>query len=117
MSGLPSSLLFACSQNSVRSPMAEGLLKHLHGRRIYVDSVGVRANPVDPFVVAVMDEKRPDRPFEVKFVQSELNLGIALPQGEDALKSWLNEWVKTNVANGRLTTMFRRASSIFNTSH
>jgi polar amino acid transport system substrate-binding protein len=59
-------------------------------------------------VVAVMNEKRPDRPFEVKFVQSELNLGIALPQGEDALKSWLNEWVKTNVANGRLTTMFRK---------
>jgi protein-tyrosine-phosphatase len=36
--------------------MAEGLLKHLHGRRIYVDSVGVRANPVDPFVVEVMRE-------------------------------------------------------------
>jgi protein-tyrosine-phosphatase len=36
--------------------MAEGLLKHLHGRRIYVDSVGVRANPIDPFVVEVMQE-------------------------------------------------------------
>ena len=36
--------------------MAEGLLKHLHGRRIYVDSVSVRANPIDPFVVEVMQE-------------------------------------------------------------
>lgn len=36
--------------------MAEGILKHFHGRRIYVDSVGVREREVDPFAVAVMDE-------------------------------------------------------------
>jgi len=56
LSHLPGSVLFACTWNAIRSPMAEGLLKHLHGRRIYVDSVGVRANPVDPFVVEVMRE-------------------------------------------------------------
>jgi len=31
-------------------------MKLLHGRQVYVDSVGVRAEPVDPFAVAVMDE-------------------------------------------------------------
>ena len=36
--------------------MAEGLLKHLLGHRIYVDSVGVRAREVDPFAVSVMEE-------------------------------------------------------------
>ncbi len=36
--------------------MAEGLLKHLLGHRIYVDSTGVRAGEVDPFAVEVMDE-------------------------------------------------------------
>lgn len=36
--------------------MGEALLKHLLGHRIYVDSVGVRAAEVDPFVVEVMDE-------------------------------------------------------------
>ena len=37
--------------------MAEGLLKHLHGRRVYVDSVGVRGeSEIDAFAVAVMDE-------------------------------------------------------------
>jgi protein-tyrosine-phosphatase len=36
--------------------MAEGLLKHFLGRRIFVDSVGVRSRPIDGFVVAVMDE-------------------------------------------------------------
>jgi protein-tyrosine-phosphatase len=36
--------------------MGEALLKHLLGHRVYVDSVGVRAKEVDPFVVEVMDE-------------------------------------------------------------
>ena len=53
---LPSAVLFACTMNSVRSPMAEGILKFLHGTRIYVDSTGVRASEVDGFAVAVMDE-------------------------------------------------------------
>jgi len=36
--------------------MAEGLLKHLLGHRIYVDSTGVRPRDIDPFVVEVMEE-------------------------------------------------------------
>ena len=56
MSRLPGSVLFACTFNSIRSPMAEALLKHFHGHRIYVDSVGVRSAEIDPFAVAVMDE-------------------------------------------------------------
>lgn len=56
MDDLPGAVLFACTTNSVRSPMAEGLLKFLHGRRIFVDSVGVREREVDGFAVAVMDE-------------------------------------------------------------
>ncbi|MDJ0936315.1 MAG: arsenate reductase ArsC [Kiloniellales bacterium] len=56
MADFPDSVLFACSQNSIRSPMAEGLLKHLLGHRVYVDSVGVRAGEIDPFAVAVMEE-------------------------------------------------------------
>ena len=42
--------------NAVRSPMAEGMLKALHGKRIFVDSVGVRPREIDPFVVQVMAE-------------------------------------------------------------
>ena len=52
----PSSVLFACTMNAVRSPMAESILKHLLGQKIYVDSVGVRPSEIDPFVIAVMDE-------------------------------------------------------------
>ena len=56
MADLPSAVLFACTMNSVRSPMAEGILKFLHGNRVYVDSVGVRKDEINGFCVAVMDE-------------------------------------------------------------
>ncbi len=56
-SELPGAVLFACTMNQIRSPMAEALLKYLHGRRIFVQSAGVRAGgEVDPFAVQVMDE-------------------------------------------------------------
>jgi protein-tyrosine-phosphatase len=54
--GLPSAVLFACTMNAVRSPMAAAILRHLAGNRIYVASAGVREGEHDPFVDAVMDE-------------------------------------------------------------
>ncbi|HEX9768400.1 MAG TPA: arsenate reductase ArsC [Kiloniellales bacterium] len=56
MEDLPRAVLFSCTLNSVRSPMAEGILKHLLGHKVYVDSVGVRGCEIDPFAVAVMEE-------------------------------------------------------------
>ena len=56
MNDVPGAVLFACTHNSVRSPMGEGLLKHLLGHKVYVDSVGVRPQEIDPFVVEVMEE-------------------------------------------------------------
>jgi len=56
MAELPGSVLFCCTMNALRSPMAEGIFKLLHNRRVFVDSVGVRAGELDPFAVAVMDE-------------------------------------------------------------
>jgi len=36
--------------------MAAAILRHLAGRRIYVESAGVRSGEADPFAVAVMEE-------------------------------------------------------------
>jgi protein-tyrosine-phosphatase len=52
----PQAVLFACGLNSVRSPMAAGLFKHLLGHTAYVGSAGVRKGELDPFATAVMDE-------------------------------------------------------------
>ncbi|WP_296479055.1 low molecular weight phosphatase family protein [Roseinatronobacter sp.] len=54
----PSSVLFCCDHNSVRSPIAEGLMKKLYGQRAYVQSAGVRNDrEVDGFSVAVSLEE------------------------------------------------------------
>ena len=53
----PQSVLFCCDHNSVRSPMAEGLMKKLYGQRAYVQSAGVRSDmDVDGFAIAVSAE-------------------------------------------------------------
>jgi protein-tyrosine-phosphatase len=56
MGDLPGSVLFACTHNAIRSPMAEALLKFLHGQRVYVQSVGVRPGETDSFAIAALDE-------------------------------------------------------------
>ena len=54
------SVLFVCNLNSVRSVMAEGLLKsHLYDT-IYVESAGVKKGETDNFAIEVMSELRID---------------------------------------------------------
>ena len=51
----PSAILFACTMNAVRSPMAAALLRHL-ARGVYIESAGVRAGELDPLAVVAMEE-------------------------------------------------------------
>ena len=54
---MPSSVLFCCDHNSIRSPMAEGMMKKFYGRAAYVQSAGVKNDmEVDGFAIAVCDE-------------------------------------------------------------
>ena len=53
---LPGAVLFACSRNAVRSPMAAAILRYLVGNRVYVESAGVRPGEPDPFAIAMMEE-------------------------------------------------------------
>ena len=51
------SVLFMCNFNAVRSPAAEVIARHYFGKSVYVQSAGVRSGePVDPFMVAALDE-------------------------------------------------------------
>lgn len=52
----PQAVLFACGLNSVRSPMAAALLRHMLGTKLYVGSAGVRKGELDPFAAAAMEE-------------------------------------------------------------
>ncbi len=53
----PRAVLFACTHNRVRSPMAAALLRRLRNGELRVDSCGLEpAEDIDPFVLAVMAE-------------------------------------------------------------
>ncbi len=55
-SARPQSVLFACTQNTVRSPMAEALARHYFGREIYFASAGLKRGEADGFAIAAMEE-------------------------------------------------------------
>nr|WP_254799302.1 low molecular weight phosphatase family protein [Falsochrobactrum sp. TDYN1] len=52
----PTSLLFVCGKNAIRSPMAELLARKLLPPNIYIASAGVMRGERDPFVDAVLSE-------------------------------------------------------------
>ena len=43
----PQSVLFACTMNAVRSPMAEAIARHFFGKEIFFASAGVRQGKLD----------------------------------------------------------------------
>lgn len=53
---LPGTILFACTHNMIRSPIAEGLTKVLFPNKVFVDSCGINAGVPDGFVISVMEE-------------------------------------------------------------
>lgn len=56
MKRLPQAILFACTMNAIRSPMAEALFKARFGTRAFVDSCGLKKGNLDPLAVFAMDE-------------------------------------------------------------
>jgi protein-tyrosine-phosphatase len=70
---LPGAVLFACTMNAVRSPMAAAVLRHLAGRRIYIESAGVRSGEPDGFAIAVMAEIGIDMSAHKPRTLAELN--------------------------------------------
>jgi len=56
----PHRVLFVCTYNSVRSPMAAAILNAATGDRYQAESAGLFPSPVDSGVVAVMRERGVD---------------------------------------------------------
>lgn len=52
----PKAVLFACSMNAVRSPIAAALTQQMFGKSIAVTSAGVHKGELDGFAVTVMNE-------------------------------------------------------------
>ncbi len=54
----PNAILFVCNINSIRSPMAEAIVKEWFDRKIFIDSCGLRHGEIDYLAVEVMAEKK-----------------------------------------------------------
>lgn len=50
------SVLFVCNMNSVRSPMAEAIARHVLPAEVIVSSCGVYRGATDPFVVSTLND-------------------------------------------------------------
>jgi protein-tyrosine-phosphatase len=50
------SVLFICTMNAVRSPIAEGMARLRFGKRLFVDSAGLTKSDRDGFALAVLCE-------------------------------------------------------------
>ncbi len=86
---LPSAVLFICTHNAIRSPMAAALMHAKYGHRVYVASAGIHAGDPDPFVGMIMDEVGLDltrhRPHSVDdLADSAFDLAITLSAEADA---------------------------------
>lgn len=51
------SVVFVCAYNSVRSQMAEGILRHLYGDIYNVTSAGIAPSGLHPLALQVMEER------------------------------------------------------------
>ncbi|MGD0264858.1 MAG: arsenate reductase ArsC [Candidatus Methylomirabilota bacterium] len=56
----PVRVMFVCTGNSARSQMAEGFARHIGRGRIEACSAGMEPSQLNPFAVAIMQEKGVD---------------------------------------------------------
>ncbi len=91
-------VLFVCSYNSVRSPMAAAILQKLSLKPIYVQSAGVDAKDIDGFAIAVLQEEGMDISHHKAQILESLNdysfdKVIALsPTAYTASKEWAKSY-------------------------
>jgi polar amino acid transport system substrate-binding protein len=55
-----------------------------------------------------MMNKAPNRQLEPKFILRTNDLGIGMRKDEPKLKDWVNNWVRTNMKNGKLNEIFKK---------
>jgi arsenate reductase len=95
------SVLFICSRNAGRSPLAEGLLRGIYGNRYEVYSAGFRPSTLNPRVREVLEEQGiesrslhskalqdiPPGPFDrVVLLNDQAEDGIPLPPAREYLR-------------------------------
>jgi protein-tyrosine-phosphatase len=90
MSAEVRSVLFLCSRNSVRSPMASALTRQMFGNRVYAASAGIAPGEGDSIAVQVMNEL-------------DIDIGARTPRGVDEIEHAAFELVVALSSDARTT--------------
>lgn len=93
----PRSLLFVCTKNACRSPMAEGLAKKYFKGDLLIQSVGLQPGLLDGFAISIMAEHGIDisnhTPKPIDDIPLEnFDLLITLsPESHAAIMAWIGD--------------------------
>lgn len=60
----------------------------------------------EPAVINRVAQQNPTKEIEKKFVIADFNVGIGLRKNDDSLKTYLDNWVRTNLRNGELNRIY-----------
>ncbi|MEO6972171.1 MAG: transporter substrate-binding domain-containing protein [Rhodoferax sp.] len=53
-------------------------------------------------------KRAPNLNMEQKFIQKDFLLGIAMNKDQPKLKEWINNWITTNLKNGKLNAIYKK---------
>lgn len=59
-------------------------------------------------LVDLINQKTPGKDFEPKLTLRTATMGVGMRKEDVELKKWIDEWVKTNIANGKLPAIYKQ---------
>ena len=63
-------------------------------------------------LLPAISKKNPARTAESKITMQTFYLAVGLRKNEPKLKAWVDEWVKTNLKNGKLAAIYKKYHGI-----
>jgi|SRR5690606_24931425 len=67
---------------------------------------------ITPPIINAIAKRNPAREFEVKFVIQSYELGIAMRKNEPELMAWVNDWIRSNLKNGKLNDIHLKYAGV-----
>lgn len=61
-----------------------------------------------PSFIKTIQDRNPAKQMEIKFIMQQVAFGIGVPKGDVKMKAWLDDWTKTNLANGKLNAIYKK---------
>jgi polar amino acid transport system substrate-binding protein len=65
-----------------------------------------------PQVMAAVNARRPNDPYEVKLVLKTNPYAAGFRKGDDALRKVVNDWIQANLRNGRLSAIYKTYNGV-----